>query len=154
MFSLVCFTLAVVLAAAMAAYLYTTKQHVDIYITTIDNNMDKVIRGHREIVRSIMYNLAPAFFAWLSWATVLGVMRYLAEQSGAFMLDFLVFLGGVLICTHFTTMISRLQIDVEGRRTAHRLLRAIHGMFLGSIIAATINVTGYLSEQIYLLQPK
>lgn len=134
MFTIVLICVAVVATACVWAYLYITKRNVSVYITTIDDDMNKVIRGKKEILRSISYNLTPSFFSWISWTSILAVIRFLGDKSGQSVFDIVFFIGVILVCTHFNGIISRLQIDIRDSLNAHRAVHAIHGLVLGIIL--------------------
>jgi LPS O-antigen subunit length determinant protein (WzzB/FepE family) len=47
MFTIILMCVAVVATACVWAYLYVTKKRVSVYITTIDDDMNKVTRGKK-----------------------------------------------------------------------------------------------------------
>jgi hypothetical protein len=143
---------AIVATACVWGYLYVTKKGVSVYVTTIDDDMNKVIRGRKEILRSITYNLTPAFFSWISWTSILAVIRFLGDKSGQPVFNVVFFVGVILVCTHFNGIISRLQVDIRDSPNAHRVVHAIHGLVLGIIFTGTSAATNFLVKQIHLLQ--
>jgi hypothetical protein len=82
------------------------------------------------------------------------IIKFLGEKSGLFIFNAISFIGVIIICSHFNAIFARLQIDVPGTNIPHRILHAVHGAFLGIIFGTTSTITSYLSEQIYLLQPR